>query len=135
MRQFVYTLFITTNPASFHLWWKWSLVKHQKFSKYYENDCSFILKNYFALLDLAPQTEFAELRALRAFVSSRLTCLCTLRAFVPYMPYLPYSRAQHIFFTQLMCLICARDFYFPKFIKNTTNTTKQAWNFLSGKSF
>ena len=39
MRQLVYTLFISNNCASFHLWWKENLVKHQKVSKYYENDC------------------------------------------------------------------------------------------------
>ena len=28
--------------ASFHLWWKENLIKHQKVSRYYENDCSFL---------------------------------------------------------------------------------------------
>ena len=32
-------LFITNNCASFHLWWKRNLVKDQKASKYYENNC------------------------------------------------------------------------------------------------
>ena len=27
--------------TSFHLWWKENLVKHRKFAKYYETDCSF----------------------------------------------------------------------------------------------
>ena len=36
MRQLVYTMFISNNPASFHLWWKESLVKHHK---YYTIDC------------------------------------------------------------------------------------------------
>ena len=40
----------TKNHASFHLCWKENLVKHQKLSKYYENDC---LKN-FLLLFTAP---------------------------------------------------------------------------------
>ena len=39
MRQLVYTMFISNNRASFHLWWKEHFVKHQKVSKYYENDC------------------------------------------------------------------------------------------------
>ena len=33
-------MFITNNRASFYLCWKENLVKHQKVSKYYENDCS-----------------------------------------------------------------------------------------------
>ena len=39
MRQLVYAMFIRDNCASFHLWWKENLVKHQKVSKYSENDC------------------------------------------------------------------------------------------------
>ena len=35
-------MFITNNRASYHLWWKETLVKHQKVSKYYENDCRYI---------------------------------------------------------------------------------------------
>ena len=31
--------FITNNHASFPLWWKESLLKHQKVSKYYKFDC------------------------------------------------------------------------------------------------
>ena len=38
--QLVHTMFISNNRVSFHLRWKENLVKHQKFSKYYENDCS-----------------------------------------------------------------------------------------------
>ena len=41
MRQLVYTLFITNNHDSFHLWWKENLVKHQKVLKYYGQDCRF----------------------------------------------------------------------------------------------
>ena len=39
MRQLAYTMLISNNCALFHLWWKKNLVKHQKVSKYYENDC------------------------------------------------------------------------------------------------
>ena len=39
-------MFITNNYASFHLWWKESLVKHQNVSKYYEQYC---LKNFILL--------------------------------------------------------------------------------------
>ena len=40
MRQLAYTMLISNNRALFHLWWKENLVKHQKVSKYYENDCT-----------------------------------------------------------------------------------------------
>ena len=33
-------MFISNNSTSFHLWCKENFVKHQKVSKYYENDCS-----------------------------------------------------------------------------------------------
>ena len=46
VRQFVYTMFISHNRASFHLRWKENLVEHQKVSKYYENDC---LQNFLFL--------------------------------------------------------------------------------------
>ena len=39
-------MFITNNRPSFHLWGKENLVKHQKLSKYYENDC---LQNFLLL--------------------------------------------------------------------------------------
>ena len=39
MKQLAYTMFISNNRASFHLWSKENLVKHQRVSKYYENDC------------------------------------------------------------------------------------------------
>ena len=41
MRQLVYTMFISNNCASQHLWRKENLVKHQRVSKYYENDCRY----------------------------------------------------------------------------------------------
>ena len=46
MRQLVYTMFITSNHASFNLSGKENLVKHQKVSKHYENDC---LQNFLLL--------------------------------------------------------------------------------------
>ena len=36
-------MFVSNNQASFHLWWKEKLVKHQNVSKYYENDSSSLL--------------------------------------------------------------------------------------------
>ena len=40
MRQLVYTMLISNNRASFHLWWRENLLKHRKVSKYYEKHCS-----------------------------------------------------------------------------------------------
>ena len=39
-------MFIINSPASFDLWLKENLVKHQKVSKYYEHDCSIINFEY-----------------------------------------------------------------------------------------
>ena len=39
-------MFTSNNRISYHLWWKETLVKDQKVSKYYENDC---LQNLFLL--------------------------------------------------------------------------------------
>ena len=39
MRQLVYTILISNNRPSFHLWWKENLGKLQQVSKYYEKDC------------------------------------------------------------------------------------------------
>ena len=41
MGELVYSMFINNNRTSFHLWWKRNLVKDQKVSKYYENNCRF----------------------------------------------------------------------------------------------
>ena len=35
VKQLVHIMFITNNQASFHFWWKQSLVKYQKLLKYY----------------------------------------------------------------------------------------------------
>ena len=43
MRKLVYTMFIIGNHDLFHFWGKENLVKHQKVSKYYGQDC---LKNF-----------------------------------------------------------------------------------------
>lgn len=40
MRQLAYTMFIANNYALLHLRRKEHLVKHYKFSNYYEDDCS-----------------------------------------------------------------------------------------------
>ena len=50
MRQLVHTVFVSNNRASFHLWWKENLVKHQEVSKYYENDWGFYIYQGFDML-------------------------------------------------------------------------------------
>ena len=52
MRQLVYTMFISNNRASFHLWCKENLVKHQKVSKYYKNGCSNVYMKISILRDV-----------------------------------------------------------------------------------
>ena len=54
MRQLAYTIFISNNRATFHLWVRDNLVIHQKFSNYYENDCLQILLLVFMSLSTAP---------------------------------------------------------------------------------
>ena len=39
MRQLVYTWLITINPDLLHLWRQENVFKHQKVSKYYDQDC------------------------------------------------------------------------------------------------
>ena len=41
MRQLVYTMLITYNHASFHLWWKENSVKYQKVAKYFGYNWNF----------------------------------------------------------------------------------------------
>ena len=50
MRQLFYTMFISNNHPSFHLWWKENLVKHRKVSKYYETDC----RAFFIICHISP---------------------------------------------------------------------------------
>ena len=40
MRQLFYAMLVSNNHTSIHLQWKKNLVKHQKVSKIYANDCS-----------------------------------------------------------------------------------------------
>ena len=69
MRQLAYTIFITNNYASFHLWWKGSIVKHHKVSNYYEND---FLQNFLLLflsLLTAPIDKNGDIIAVIKFIS------------------------------------------------------------------
>ena len=40
-------MFISNKRTSVHLWRKENLVKHQKVSKYYENDCRYIKRRVY----------------------------------------------------------------------------------------
>ena len=53
-------MYITSNSALFHLWSEETLVKHQNFSKNYENDClqNFLL--FFMSLLRAPVVYLSE---------------------------------------------------------------------------
>ena len=51
MKNFVYTMFITNNHASFRLWWKEHIVKYQEVSKYYVHDCTVLFRDWLECLE------------------------------------------------------------------------------------
>ena len=57
MRQLVYTMLISNNRPSFHLWWKENLGILQQVSKYYEKDC---LQIFLLLLMSLLKTKFVK---------------------------------------------------------------------------
>ena len=57
MRQLVYTILISNNRASFHLWWNENLGKLQQVSKYYGKDC---LQIFLLLLMSLLKTKFLK---------------------------------------------------------------------------
>ena len=59
MRQLVYAVYIGNNHASLHFWCKENLAKHQKVSKYYENDCSY--KSIYVDVDCNDKMSFQPL--------------------------------------------------------------------------
>ena len=59
MRQNVYAMFISDNHALLHFWCKENLVKHQKVSKYYLNDCSY--KSLYVDVDCNGKISFQQL--------------------------------------------------------------------------
>ena len=81
---------MSNNHPSFHLLWKENLLKHQKFSKYYETDCtsafdviSFVTYNFwdntlFALFLLIPWDNLAK--SLKNTVYGLFTKLIELRS-------------------------------------------------------
>ena len=63
MRQLVYAMYISNNQASLHFWSKENLIKHQKVSKYYENDCSY--KSIYVDVDCNDKMSFQSLTNVR----------------------------------------------------------------------
>ena len=57
MRQLVCTMFISSNRASFQLWRKKNLVKHQKVSKNCENDCRLTESHILKYLSMSEQSQ------------------------------------------------------------------------------
>ena len=57
MRQLVYTILISNNCSSLHLWWTENLVKLQQVSKYDEKDC---LQIFLLLLMSLLETKFVK---------------------------------------------------------------------------
>ena len=57
MRQLVYTILISKNRTSFHLWWNENLGKLQQVSKYYGKDC---LQIFLLLLMSLLKTKFVK---------------------------------------------------------------------------
>ena len=55
--QLVYTMFITINHASFHLWLKKNLVKHKKVSKFFDHD---YLQNFVSLFMISLTASFVK---------------------------------------------------------------------------
>ena len=55
-------MFVANNYASFHLWWKENLLKHQKVSKYYDHVCRYQISatNNFDNLDQTPQKGYFQ---------------------------------------------------------------------------
>ena len=57
MRELEYTTFISKNRASFNLWWKENLVKHEKVPKYYKTD---FLQNFLFFFMFLLTTKFVK---------------------------------------------------------------------------
>ena len=78
MRQVLYTMFVSNNLASFQFWWKENLVKHQKVSKYYEDDCRFITE----IVMLKHSSQYRKAVSCEATPKIPLTFACIVVAYV-----------------------------------------------------
>ena len=69
-------MFISNNHASFHLWWKESLLKNQRVSKYYENyRSSFSFLQNFAIMVLVNDISSLVIKMLAISFSFETICL------------------------------------------------------------
>ena len=91
MTQLLHTLFITNNRASFHLWWKENLIKHQKVPQHYFYDCSYKIDDQKNIkpptanssfqkkkLDYDSESNYKDLKSENA---KHLACLISLSSF------------------------------------------------------
>ena len=70
MAQLLYTMFITINHTLFHLWWKVTLVKHQKVSNHYDQDCTIMNIIFKDILILLWYQIFSSRQAKRSVIIS-----------------------------------------------------------------
>ena len=90
MRQLVYTMFVSNSRASFHLWCKENLLKHQKVPKYYESNCSkeeWIGKYLQSFLS-STRVKLVFWTSFKLF--SRIVCLSVCLLCIHYVTLFPY---------------------------------------------
>ena len=68
MSKLLYTMFISNNCPSLHLWWKQNLVKQQKVSKYYEPDCLQNVLFFFMILLTTDSVKNTHISARNFFI-------------------------------------------------------------------
>ena len=68
MTQLLYTMFIGNDRASFHFWAQEHLLKHQRVSKYYHNECLQNVLSHFMSLFTAKLVKNSHTRAKIYFI-------------------------------------------------------------------
>ena len=68
MTQLLYTMFIGNGRASFHFWAQEHLLKHQRVSKYYHNECLQNVLSHFMSLFTAKLVKNSHTRAKIYFI-------------------------------------------------------------------
>ena len=93
--QLVYYVFITNNRASYHLRWKKNLLKNQKVSKYYGNDCLHLLP-FMSLL----RAEIFKIRFGHKNIQIKMTYFISIDQVLPrvFQQILPSFNLQIFFF-------------------------------------
>ena len=66
----MYIMFITYNPASFHLWSKENIIKHKKVSKYYEHDCKLPLVTIYKSF-IRPHLDYGTIKHIQLYSTKR----------------------------------------------------------------